>query len=268
MSLGLLFYINLSCGSACHDLWFCFTLFAVFLDNVSSLNWWSVVLLAVSRAAASWGLLFCFCASPCRQSLIFILPCCLDWNPFSAELHVHFDQEEDWLLVFVSADVDDQKNIFNEKAFIPSFTSHVIICRFSTCCSNLKYFLSMFSDGNSKLTWQSDCAMWLLCLEVVRGRLSLGMGSVALNLFVFIFYYLAIRPAFVSAHRPYQWSAQALSLFICSVMVQIWELEEKPQGVNDWFGMVLNCLLFLTWSCSQLYENFFPSTIHALCAPS
>lgn len=40
--------------------------------------------------------------------------------------------------------------------------------------------MSTFSDGNSKLTWQSDCAMWLLCLEVVRGRLSLGLGSVAL----------------------------------------------------------------------------------------
>ncbi|KAL4689298.1 hypothetical protein H8959_012089, partial [Pygathrix nigripes] len=38
--------------------------------------------------------------------------------------------------------------------------------------------LSPKSDGNSKLTWQSDCVMWLLCLEVVRGQQSLGPGSV------------------------------------------------------------------------------------------
>lgn len=52
--------------------------------------------------------------------------------------------------------------------------------------------MSTFSDGNLKLTWQSDCAMWLLCLEVVRGRLSLGLGSVAL----LSLNHLARRPAF------------------------------------------------------------------------
>lgn len=49
--------------------------------------------------------------------------------------------------------------------------------------SNMQCFLCpIFADGNSKLTWQSDCATWLLCLEVVRGRQSLGLGLVALHL--------------------------------------------------------------------------------------
>lgn len=39
-------------------------------------------------------------------------------------------------------------------------------------------FCVHIADGNSKLTWQSDCVMWLLCLEVVRGQQSLGLGSV------------------------------------------------------------------------------------------
>lgn len=78
--------------------------------------------------------------------------------------------------------------------FFPSRQWHVITsdCCFCSCWSNMKYFfVSTFSDGSSKLTWQSDCAMWLLCLEVVRGRLSLGLGSVAL-LFC---NHLARRPA-------------------------------------------------------------------------
>lgn len=46
--------------------------------------------------------------------------------------------------------------------------------------ANLTYgtFCVHIADGNSKLTWQSDCVMWLLCLEVVRGQQSLGLGSV------------------------------------------------------------------------------------------
>lgn len=46
--------------------------------------------------------------------------------------------------------------------------------------ANLTYgtFCVHIADGNSKLTWQSDCVMWLLCLEVVRGQQSLGPGSV------------------------------------------------------------------------------------------
>ncbi|XP_020918433.1 ELAV-like protein 2 isoform X5 [Sus scrofa] len=42
----------------------------------------------------------------------------------------------------------------------------------------LKQSIAPRTDGNSKLTWQSDCVMWLLCLEVVRGQQSLGPGSV------------------------------------------------------------------------------------------
>lgn len=45
-------------------------------------------------------------------------------------------------------------------------------------------FCPHFSDGISELTWQSDCAMWLLCLEAVRGLPSLGLGSVALLIFL------------------------------------------------------------------------------------
>lgn len=73
------------------------------------------------------------------------------------------------------------------------------------------FFVSTFSDGNSKLTWQSDCAMWLLCLEVVRGRLSLGLGSVAL-LLLFLFFVMIwpINTFLVSVLRPYQWCWRSL----------------------------------------------------------
>lgn len=54
----------------------------------------------------------------------------------------------------------------------------------------MKSFLcSHFSRGKlhkktPDLSWQSDCAMWLLFLEVVRGRLSRGLGSVVFFLFL------------------------------------------------------------------------------------
>lgn len=150
-------------------------------------------------------------------------------------------------------------NLFNEKAFIPSTTSHVIICCFSTCCSNMKYFLSMFSDGNSKLTWQSDCAMWLLCLEVVRGHLSLGLGSVALLLFVFLLF----------GHKACLClSTQAIPMIsTSSVSFQCWIQfnngsnlgirRKASRGLMIDLVWSSNCLLLLTSICSWLYEKFF-----------
>uniref|UniRef100_A0AAV2KQG7 Uncharacterized protein n=1 Tax=Knipowitschia caucasica TaxID=637954 RepID=A0AAV2KQG7_KNICA len=37
----------------------------------------------------------------------------------------------------------------------------------------------LYKRVSSPLSWQSDCAMWPLCLGAGRGRLSLGLGSVA-----------------------------------------------------------------------------------------
>ncbi|XP_072778568.1 ELAV-like protein 2 isoform X2 [Taeniopygia guttata] len=50
------------------------------------------------------------------------------------------------------------------------------------CAGVWRRYRAWRRDGNSKLTWQSDCVMWLLCLEVVRGQQSLGLGSVGLFL--------------------------------------------------------------------------------------
>lgn len=67
--------------------------------------------------------------------------------------------------------------------------------------ANLTYgtFCVHIADGNSKLTWQSDCVMWLLCLEVVRGQQSLGLGSVGffLNSVGYIVHFTVVL-------RPYQ----------------------------------------------------------------
>lgn len=110
---------------------------------------------------------------------------------FASVLKMHCDSVKHCLLLlpwFKSICMD---SLFKRKCslLIPPPPLKKMTCDhlwlFCSCWSNMKYFLcSHFSDGNSKLTWQSDCAMWLLCLEVVRGRLSLGLGSVALFFFL------------------------------------------------------------------------------------
>lgn len=94
-------------------------------------------------------------------------------------------------------------------AALPPFSSvspenwHVIASDCCCCPSNTKSFLCPhFADGNSKPTWQSDCAMWLLCLEVVRGHLSLGLGYVALSPLFFIcsWHHLVRRDMYVCIH--------------------------------------------------------------------
>lgn len=73
--------------------------------------------------------------------------------------------------------------------------------------ANLTYstFCVHIADGNSKLTWQSDCVMWLLCLEVVRGQQSLGLGSVGflLNYVGYFFLHVNSAEAIPNSNLPF-----------------------------------------------------------------
>lgn len=111
-------------------------------------------------------------------------------------------------------------------------------------------FCVHIADGNSKLTWQSDCVMWLLCLEVVRGQQSLGLGSVG--------FLLKFCRLLLSSMLPECWGhtkhlnlSFGIRITLCIPPMTVWpSLGRKAHGNFNHSGIcsIRTMLLSLTFS--------------------